>query len=393
MRKFGNLRLVEVEVAKDLARAVREALGKHGAAARVEVREGRVWLVMAAGSVSVEVGPLLDQWALLPPDVQNKKAAEIAAALREHARHVGPGVAFGDFPVKPRMIAVGIGGVVTMLFFALVVMWWLDTGEPPVQGVGPDASAEPAGGPADDERTRRVCEAARKRLIAGAKVGALDSSGWVVELWLSGPDAAKLRSTLTAAVAEGGTLGAPADAELKGIAGGHVAVGPGLKISEAGEPIGSTLTLSGGYSSAYMDPLTRAHMMAFAEALADKAGADHAALYARCQHLSHNDMGAWFRGSDSTRAATSMMFVTGAFADSPALDRAKLAADPKPLVALNEAASGVDTERLAVLVGTDGGAISSRKEPPSVTVTFSAAVSTKALVATRVITQDLKLDR
>jgi len=379
---------VDVEVAKEIADAVRLALGKHGSAARVEIRDGRAWLVLASGSVSVEVGVLVEQWALLPPDVQQKKAGEIGSALREQARALGPGLKLGELPVKPRMIAVGIGGVVTLLVLVLVVLWWGDTHE---QAVPNDAGAEASSVP-DDGRSRRVCEAARKRLIAGAKVGALDSSGWVVEVWLAGADAEKVQSTLASAVSAEGGLASPAGAALIEIAEGRAAVGPGLKIRGTSEPIGATLRLSGGYSAAYvMDPLSRAHMMGFAEALADESKAHHAALYARCEHLTLHDMGAWYRGGDAAQAATAMMFATGTFADTPALDRTELAGQPKPLESLDDAASRLDIERLAVLIGTDGGSISSRKDPPAVTVTFSAAISTKALVATRVVTEELKL--
>src|SRR6185503_451594 len=78
--------------------------------------------------------------------------------------------------------------------------------------------------------------------------------------------------------------------------------------------------------TAFFHPESRKQVEDFAERTAGAAGADYAALYARCAHLLAHDVGAWYRGRDDGGATVAVLYAAGAFAEPPAFARAPLEA-------------------------------------------------------------------
>lgn len=418
---------MDPEIALEIETAVRDQLSHFGASGRVVFLGRQIELHGSGPPVSIDVDPIAEQWPLLPPDLRLRKASDLARRLVQGQRADGPfadaarpptdgarppsmrpSAEQGAAPAAPwpgvprrpapspgapaggqRFVVIPLGGVLLAAiagYFAYRVLR-----EPEAPAPAPAASvAEP---PDDPARVQRVCEAARKRVYSGASISALDTEGWVAELWVAGKKPAA-EGALAPLIADG-RISAAADAELGALTGARVEVVPGFPAGEEARFPGwsaTTLRMSGRYMTAFLDPGLRPRLLAVAERVADATGAELGALYGRCAHLPYRELGTWFRGADASAAATALVYALGLFVEQPAVNRKALdgLGGATPLDALRAAgATGkLDAEGLATLTGAEGGSLTAGKGG-AVTLTFPLGGPTRATRASRIVARKL----
>lgn len=284
-----------------IERAVTAALARKGMGGTVVVHDGTAELHGVGDTVvAIDLGDWVEQWSLLPQEICDARAEAAATRLAKAAGSVEP--------VASKPIALG-RWLTAMAAIALVggIGWVLHRsgffGRAPAAET-PSASAAPE----EDAgvRTRRACEAARRRLYAGAAMG-IDTAGWVVELWLAGEglgDDPALQAAGEAARTALDNDGAVA-----------VSVGDG----------NATLTFS-GMAHAFFERDGRERFIALADDLAARTDATRGALYARCEHLDVHDVGAWYHGRDDAAAVVALWSTAGVHAEGKGLDPAAVAA-------------------------------------------------------------------
>ncbi|MGK4005553.1 hypothetical protein WMF31_23205 [Sorangium sp. So ce1036] len=394
--------------AREIEAAVQEALGLFGIPGSVRVQGRQIALQGRGAPVVIDLEQLGEQWSLLPQDLRTRKASDIARRLAQAQRTVSslaPPAA--SAPLRPlRRLAIPIGVVVLVVAGALFGARALRMRDAP-------AALPPSPGETADEeaaRHARTCEAARKRIYSGASMGPFELAGWVAELWLATPRpggaaqavaGAAGQETVTAdaaglgAFVAHGRLTEGADAELAAVTDGVVEIVPGFGDEEAKRSPSWRAIIarfSGGYARAYFDSTQRARFVALADRMADAAGAEIGALYARCAHLPYHDAGAWFRGPDPAAAAAALVYASGLFAELPAVNRAALAAlgGAGQLDALRGAGAALDAAGLGTLVGAHGGGIT-RGGAGAVVITFPVGGPTRATSASRVVARKLQV--
>ncbi len=379
--------------------AVREALGSHGLSGKVLLKGRQLELHGHGAPILIDVGPLSEQWALLPPDLRRRKSVDAARRLAEAQRAAkanshalaGPG-ASSSGALLGKLAA---GGLLLVGAAAAVQIWLKSQAPPPPPPpVRTETAAE------ERQRLATTCTAMRQRVYSGAPVGPYEAGGWAVELWLAnrtGPlprEAPELTSVIS-----GGKLSPSADAVLGEINDGTLTLddGPGAFPGSVKSPAWRTATLvfGGGYARAFFDADQRARFLGLADRLAIATGAELGSLHARCAHLNVHDVGAWFRGRDAAGAATAMFIGVGLFAERPAIDPDALARFPGPgeLESLYQAsiASKLDLATLKSLAGEQGGSVTTL--PSGVTVTFPVGGPIRATSASRLLAKKLGLAR
>jgi hypothetical protein len=394
---------VDAGVAREIEAAVQEALALFGTSGSVVVSGRQIELRGRGAPVGIDLELLGEQWSLLPADMRARKASELARRLVQAQRVVSSlAPPPGDGEVRsPRSV------IIPAAVFALVVVGLLagvrllrSHEQPAPSPSAPSETAEEAAG-----RHARACEAARKRIYAGASMGPFEVEGWVAELWLAtsragGATQADAGSIALSAEAAGlgaliahGKLTPGADAELAALPDGAVELGQGLSDQDAARSPSwraIMVRMSGDYARGYFDPALRARFISLADRMADAAGADFGALYARCAHLPHHDVGAWFRGPDAAGAATALVYGAGFFTELPAVDRGAVAAlrGAGQLDALRSAGAVLDAAALGRLVGSQGGGLTVGAAE-AVAITFPIGGPTRATAASRVVARKL----
>jgi serine/threonine-protein kinase len=380
--------------------AVREALGSHGIAGKVLLKGRQLELHGVGAPLTIDVGPLGEQWALLPPEMRRRKSIEAARRLADAHRagaaltaRPGTGASTG---ASASLLGKLAAGAALLVGAAVLAQLYVKSQAPPPPP--PPVHTETA----DEERQRlaTTCTAMRQRIYSGATVGPYEAGGWAVELWLanrSGP-APREAPALGAAVSNG-KLAPSADALLAEIKDGTLAFDdaggafPGASKSPAWRS--ATLVFGGGYARAFFDADQRARFLGLADRLAEATGAELGSLHARCAHLSVHDVGAWFRGRDVAGATTALLIGVGLAAERPAIDRDALARFPGPgeLDSLHQAAAAakLDLTALKSLVGEQGGSVTAL--PTSVTLTFPVGGPIRATSAGRALGKRLGLAR
>jgi serine/threonine-protein kinase len=393
--------------AREIEAAVQEALGLFGIPGSVRVQGRQIALQGRGAPVVIDLEQLGEQWPLLPQDLRTRKASDIARRLAQAQRTVSSLAPPASAPLRPlRRLAIPIGAVVLVVAGALFGARALRMRDAP-------AALPPSPGEAVDEeaaRHARTCEAARKRIYSGASMGPFELAGWVAELWLATPRPGGAAQAVAGAAGQGtvtadaaglgafvahGRLTEGADAELAAVTDGVVEIVPGFGDVEAKRSPSWRAIIarfSGGYARAYFDSTQRARFVALADRMADAAGAEIGALYARCAHLPYHDAGAWFRGPDPAAAAAALVYASGLFAELPAVNRAALAAlgGAGQLDALRGAGASLDAAGLGTLVGAHGGGIT-RGGAGAVVITFPVGGPTRATSASRVVARKLQV--
>jgi hypothetical protein len=355
--------------ARDIERAVTHALSRRGVAGAVVVREGLCELHSpTAPVVAIEID-WIDQWDLLPSDIQGRHAERAATRLSRALDEVR-----GRRTSTPRNLAL----LAKRAFFAGLILaaagatgWWLwqagffgrepAPGAPPERGVDTPLEAVFA----DQEREKLSCEAGRKRLYEGADMG-VDVGGWVVELFL-------------ARVEGGGRMADdPAVNEVLDQVGGASA-GAVLARAEPRALLGHDgliVRLDREWVTAFFHAESRKQVEDFADRMAGASGADYAALYARCAHLTTHDVGAWYRGRDERMVSVALLYAAGAFADPPAFARAALEPEGGLLPALARRAEKLDTRDFEARVRPFGGRV--LRDGSAVSLRFAFGGPTRA---------------
>lgn len=392
--------------AREIEVAVREALSLFGTPGTVVVRGQQIELHGRGAPVVIDLDRLVDQWPLLPQDLRVRKASEIARRLTQAQRTVSSlAPPAPQRPARPpRLIVIPVGAVVVLVGIGLLFGVRLLRSQEP-----PPAPAPTVAETSDEAAARnaRTCEAARKRIYAGASMGPFDLAGWVAEIWLAtarpsgmaqvapGAEPQAAEAVGLGALVAQGKVTREADAELAAVEGGRVEIVPGFTEEEAARSPSWRAVIvrfSEGYARAYFDPALRTRFVSLADRMADAASAELGALYARCAHLPYRDAGAWFRGPDAAGAAAALVYASGLFAELPAVDRSALAAlqGGGQLDALRGAGASLDAGTLSRLVGAQGGAMATGAAG-AVTLSFPVGGPTRATSASRAVARKLRV--
>jgi serine/threonine-protein kinase len=354
------------DVAREIEDAVRRSLGEAGMNGRVQLT-GRTLTLHASGApVEIDALYLVEQWPLLPADLRQRKADDVAARLIDAHKATGSGTlasaglgasqrplgtsgppgtsgaphaplgssvrpsgappryvpsarptgAPAPGPGKPMVVPIGVL-FVGLCAAALAYLLW--RGQSPSTGSAapekPTASAPPESA---DERINRLCTAARTQVLTSGTLARIDAEVWLAELWLatSKPNADLAHAKGIADLIQQGKLTASADPDLAALREAQVEVGG----EESGPHTGVDwhalqIRFRGGYVSQFFDAGGRERMNRVANKLADVTGAEMGALYGRCGHLRYHDIGAWYRGASPAQAAASLVYTMGLFSE------------------------------------------------------------------------------
>lgn len=382
--------LHDPEVRREIEAAIAEAVTRFGMAGDIFIEGTTARLVGAGAEVSTDLGGIGDQWPTLAPELRQRRATEIARRLvsarraRIEAGHDQP----------RRGVPLFVAPMAILLLAAAGVLFAWDRFAP--GGLGFRFGAEPtASAPNVDEyereraaRAQRVCEATRSRILRGATVGPTDVEGWVVELVLIREAADPLRDpALGEYLSQGEDAGAqrfvwkdaPEIAAQQGL-GTDVSV-----TEETGTGAsGLRLTFHGKYVNPYFDPAKRGQYVKLANALAERLGASHGALYARCSLGGGHHLGSWFLGPTPGQAAAALVYWVGAFADPPHLRKSVLFPEGGGDVRqsgvfsrLGALSTDLDRKKLRTTAGEHDGMLTGEDEGRTV-LTFPFADSNRA---------------
>jgi serine/threonine-protein kinase len=375
-----------VEEHAEIEEAVGEALGALGVTGSIAVTGNAIELQKDGAPVEIDIDLVLRQWALLPADMKRRKAQEIARRLADAQRAAAPVMrggmgGGGSGPPARFWLAIFAGiGALALVGVGRMLLPRLTSDKPEVRVPTEDDSAR-------KDRLARACDAMRDRLYKGASFGPFATEGWVVELWLANRKGQSLRElpALTAVIG-GGKLTPAGDDQLSEIKDGALEITDGFS-EEMGRQSpawgGATLVFREGYARAFLEQETRQRFVILADRLADAAGAEAGALYARCGHLKTHDIGAWFRGPDAPTAMAAMVYQMGFFSEGKLLDRGAVGALRMPggdLDALKKSAIDADTDVLSRMVTAQGGSMNTAH---GVSVVFPLSAPMRAVAATR----------
>lgn len=374
----------------ELEEAVGDALGKMGVQGSIAVSGKNIELSAGGPPISIEIGVVLGQWALLPAELKQRKAMEIARRLVDAQRASGPLMTApveGSSGPPARFwiaLAAGIGalglvGVVRMLVPRL-------TGD---KVEGPAVPSEADG--ARRDRLQRACVAMRDGLYKSGKFQPFATEGWAVELWLAKKGGSIKDHPGLAAVIAGGKLTPAGDEQIAAVKDGSVEITDGFSAgAEKRNPgwAGVTLVFREGYARSFFEEEGRARFLSMAERLAEATSAEAGALTARCAHLTTHDVGAWFRGPDAATAVAALTYQMGFFAETPLFDRGALAGKGGggDLDGIKKAATDADADATARVASAQGGGISTAH---GTSITFGLSAPMRPIAATRSVAQKM----
>ena len=383
--------MVDVGATREIEVAINGSLSRKGVGGTVVVRGNTAELHGAGPVVAIDLGDWVDQWNLLPPDMRDRRADVAAERLRSSVQDVG-GSKGSATPSLFSSAVVKVVGVVILVGSIGGGGYWLYRsnffGEPKETAGAPDGSSREVAPPMIDPalRAKKVCEAGRSRIYAGASI-AMDVEGWIVELWLARAGKGPLHS-------DPGLLKLSQTEQLNA-AFGTKSAGKVEVVDATLEKLGGSaamLRFSGGFVEPFLGTKGRQRFIDLLGSLADATDADYAALFARCAHLKVRDIGAYYRGRDAAGAAAALLYAQGAFSDPKVVDVDKL--DGEWLKALKAATTAVDDKSLLdltrkvgarlVTVGQDAGV-------SSVSLRFVLGGPTRAQSASRLLAGQLGL--
>ena len=388
--------------AEALISAVREALSGFGLAGRVAL-EGRSLTLHGHGpATSIDAGPAAEQWPLLPPDMQRRKALDLARRMAEAhrvaQRRSGEPGGGGESLIPWGTLGKAVGVAVVVAVVAIGARAYVTSHkEVPLE---PTVLAE-----TPEQESRRLdtaCRAVRERVYSGATIGPFDTTGWVVELWLASrqgpplvaagaPPSKPVTRESLAEVVEAGHLAPRLDEALARLPHGTLALTEGAIPPTSAAWTGATLRFGGAYARAFFEPEQRTRFLAVADRLFESSGADLGALYARCTGGAVHDVGAWFRGRDPGAAATALLWGVGMFAERPQINRAALG--PAEIDGLRAAAmtAKLDAPTLKGLIGVQGGSLTA--SPGAVILAFPVGGPVRAASASRAVAARIGVGR
>lgn len=374
---------------REIETALRDALAGFGVAGMAQVHDGQAELFTGNTPVSVDLENLAQQWPLLPADIKQRRIAELARQLVAAQRAAGgPAIKKGTGIVTIPIAAVVLAGVGLFVGLRWYFFQRVPEAPPPPPVVAETAEQKRA-------RLARACDASRSRLRAGSSLGPFDVEGWTVELWVARArpgDDLRIDPAVRALV-DGERLAATADEKLAATPDGTVQISEGLPGPVAARSPGwssVTVGFAGGFANGLFDENRRPLFIGLADRVVASLHADAAALYARCAHLEHRDVGAWFYGKDPRTALASIVFGIGRNAEPTAVDGAALTklGGAGEIDALRAAAAKVDATAVAKLLAPHGGTLGKGAEG-GVTITFPLLGGTRAVTMSRDLARKL----
>lgn len=384
----------------DVVNAVREALSGFGIAGAVGLEGDQLTLRGNGPPTAIDAGPAAEQWPLLPLVMQRRKAQDLARRLADAHRLAQQGgrssAGAGDASSKLGGLVVrGLGGLAVASALVVGVRAYLASRQ--VTPVPPPALVE-----SPEQESRRLdtaCRAARERVYSGATIGPYDTTGWVIELWLSsrpgadaGPAASKpITFASMARAIDAGRLSPSLDDALGQLTDGTLALDEGAIPATSPQWTGVTLRFGGGYARAFFETEKRTRFLAVADRLFASSGADLGALYARCAKSPVHDVGAWFRGRDPGSAATALLWGMGMFASRPQINLAALGSSEIDGLRAAAATAKLDAPTLKGLVGEQGGSLAAT--PGAVTLSFPLGGPVRAVRASRALAAKIGIER
>jgi serine/threonine protein kinase len=373
---------VPADVSRALGLAISAALSRFALQGSVVVRNGSAELHGTGNDVvSIDVRDLLQNWTVLPEDIQDKRAHHAAQRLK---------LAFADIERAPmpmptsaiggRLAAVAVIGIVILAgVYGIQRSGMLgNMGHP-----GDDPSSTSSGAIASAPKS--ACETTRRRIQAGAAMGD-NLDGWIVELWLATSKAAPVLAKSSAITelrnSAAQRLGAKGDTTIS------------VVIDDSLAPIQSVLVrMSEGFAKVFFEAKGRETLVSLVEQTADNADAEYAALFARCANLDTRDAGAWYAGRDHARAAAAVAYAGGAFAEPPTLAVGKLGGPAKALVALGDKAQSLARDDIAKLLETNGAKLVEKSHGHALTrvfVRYPVDAPTGPAIASQALVNELK---
>jgi serine/threonine-protein kinase len=243
----------------------------------------------------------------------------------------------------------------------------------------PAASSGSVLAAAEAEREMRgviVCDAASSRVTQGATLGPSDVEGWVVELAFVRPGPAgdfaldpqfaelfrRRASGLQLFASEASGWG---ENTLRDVTAVSHPPAPATKLWEL------RVVLDGHAVDQYFREEGRSRFYRLAAQLADRLGATHGGVFARCASRTTPHLGSWFRGPDDAGAAAALLYFLGTSREAPHVPLPLLNANDRGTLfeALARASANLDRKQLARWIGRHDGSISGGKHTP-VVVTF-----------------------
>jgi hypothetical protein len=371
----------------DLEALVSEAVARFGMAGRALVEADRIRLVGSGPEASCALGAATEGWGTLAPELKQRRASDLARRLVQARREaVGDsgrsrGRWLPSWLAPLAVLAVAAAGVgAAYKYLAPGAKWPWTTPSTTAPAISAD----------DYERERvaraqRVCEATRSRIMRGAAIGPTEVEGWVVEIALGrvAPDPAK--DPGLSSFVSGTRFVWKEAAEISGHEGlgTEVSVAPELVPLDS-SPHGVRMTFAGKYVTPYFYSGERRAYLKVANALAEKLGATHGALYARCALGTTHHMGAWFLGPSPGGAAASLVYWIGAFADPAQVRQSVLFPDgggdlqaSGAFGRISEKSQSLDRNKVRSIVGQFDGMITGKSDGPA-TLTFAFADANRA---------------
>ncbi len=396
--------------AEEVRLAMQELVGRFGVAGQISVQGQWLCLEGSGPSVSVPLGGLLEQWTQLSAEQRQRRTQALARELAQARRSAvaasgttGTGLQLGLLKVPLTILGVALAGIAAVLF-------WRGPGSSgAVPGVDAGPSETQRYEAARDARLRAACEKSRLRFQQGATPTVMDVDGWAVELLLLREGGGPRLLTdpglgpflqLDSSGREGRFVwpGAPELLEISGP--GTVVQLADASLLDPGGAEGLTLTFTGRYVAPYFAESQRPLYTRIAATLAERLGATHAALYARCQHERSHQLGSWFRSTSPSNAAAILVYAMGAWADPPQIELAdagagqpfeRRAARVEVLNRVESNAQRLTREKLSHLIGEAGGMIAGAPRGGPTTLTFPFKDGNRAARASRRIAFELQL--
>ena len=161
---------------------------------------------------------------------------------------------------------------------------------------------------------------------------------------------------------------------------------------------GVSLSFSGPYVVPYFSEELRSDYFKLADALATALSATEGGLFAHCADNEAHHLGSWFLGATPGAAVASLVYFMADYSDAPVLkvEVLGLPSDPQrrghAFDVINEAASVLDRDAVATLLGGELGMISGRPGQPS-RVTFAFRDANRATRASVAAAGALRLAR
>ncbi|GMV13168.1 MAG: hypothetical protein AMXMBFR56_13920 [Polyangiaceae bacterium] len=376
----------------DLEVMVGEAIARFGMAGDAIVEGGKIRLVGAGPEVSADIAGMTDHWGTLAPELRQRRAAELARRLVTARRAALDGGTSKPRGGVPRFVAPLAIVVVAVLAIGLAFRhltpggsWSWGSASPSASAISADQYERERG-----ERAQRVCEATRARIMRGATIGPTEVEGWVVELALARPSADPAADP---ALGEFLTKNPNGSWRFVWKEAGEIASheGIGTEVTLAPEPVpldgsphGLRLTFAGKYVTPYFYSGERRAFLKLANALTEKLGATHGALYARCALGTTHHLGAWFTGPTPGAAAASLVYWIGAFGDPAQVRESVLFPDggrdvraSGALGRIADKTKSLDRNKVRAVIGQHEGMITGKADGPT-TLTFPFADANRA---------------